>query len=280
MNAPDPTASLEKAHRSGLFPGHEIEHGVHAYDLEALPWNPTPRGTAREKAIRRDDAAGLFLGLIAFDPMSRSGVHQHHGTASSYFLSGDLTDFQCTTRAGAVGINLNGATHDAVTYGGCTLFSRLEGPVVIESDGAAIHPNARQTALTNSSPFTPPDITVVLDAVVPVATPFAGIQRRPVFDYAGTGHNRRLCALQLWPGASMVNLHHTALTDWLLLAGDLTIGQTRFAGPSVVVIEPGANPTASTTFGCSLLVWAEGPAYGGGELALEPYGFGALRPNQ
>lgn len=273
MNAPDLANADERTPLRGLLPGHEIEPGVHVYDLEALPWQPTPRGTAREKAIRRDDASGQFLGLIAFDPMSRSGVHQHRGTASSYFLSGELTDFQCTTRAGAVGINLLGATHDAVTFGGCTLFSRLEGPVVIEPDGAAIHPHAQKTALSNSSPFAPPDITVVLDAVIPVATPFTGVLRRPVFDYAGTGQSRRLCALQLWPGASMEQLHHTALTDWLLLAGDLSIGTTRLAGPSVVVIEAGASVSVCTSFGCTLLAWAEGPAHAAGQPVQEPYGF-------
>ena len=273
MNAPHPKTNVGNEATIGLLPGHEVHPGVHAYDLESLPWRKTPRGTAREKAVRRDDAAGLFLGLIAFDPMSRSGVHQHHGTASSYFLSGELTDFQCTTRAGAVGINLSGATHDAVTFGGCTLFSRLEGPVVIEPDGLAIHPHAQKTPLVNAAPFTPPDITVVLDSVTPVATPFAGVLRRPVFDYAGTGNERRLCALQMWPGASMPDLRHTALTDWLLLSGDLNVRQTRLTGPSVVVIEPGATLSVSTTFGCSLLAWAEGPAHAGGEVRLEPYGF-------
>ncbi|MBL0945081.1 MAG: anti-sigma factor [Hydrogenophaga sp.] len=257
----------------GWIAGHRVQPGVYAYDLEALPWRTTPRGTAREKAVRRDEAGGLFLGLISFDPMSRSGVHQHRGTASSYFLSGELVDYQCTTRAGAVGINLAGATHDAVTYGGCTLFSRLEGGVVIEPDGAAIHPHARKTVVSNDAPFNPPDITVVLDEVVPVASPFAGVSRRAVFDYAGTGHDRRICALQLWPGARLDALQHRGLTDWFLLAGDLTVGGTRIAGPAVVVIEPGSEVSVCSTFGCTLLAWAEGPAHAGGDARLEPYGF-------
>ncbi|MBL0918498.1 MAG: anti-sigma factor [Hydrogenophaga sp.] len=273
MSALEAPAAPADVHTPGWIAGHRVQPGVYAYDLEALPWRTTPRGTAKEKAVRRDEAAGLFLGLIAFDPMSRSGVHQHRGTASSYFLSGELVDYQCTTRAGAVGINLAGATHDAVTYGGCTLFSRLEGGVVIEPDGAAIHPHARKTAVSNDAPFTPPDITVVLDDVVPVASPFAGVSRRAVFDYAGTGHERRICSLQLWPGARLNALQHRGLTDWFLLAGDLTVGDTRIAGPAVVVIEPGSTVDVSTTFGCSLLAWAEGPAHGGGDPRLEPYGF-------
>lgn len=260
-------------HAPGSTAEHRIQPGVYAYDLEALPWRETPRGTSREKAVRRDPERGLFLGMLVFDPMSRSGVHQHRGVASSYFLSGELTDFQCTTRAGAVGINLTGATHDAVSYGGCTLFSRLEGPVIIEPDGAAIHPHAKKTTVTNTQPFTPPDITVVLDAVAQVASPFAGVLRRPVFDYAGTGSNHRLCSLQLWPGAKLNDLHHTGLTDFFLLAGDLSVGDTTVTGPSVVVIEPGARVHLSSRFGCSLLAWAEGPAPAGDDPALDPYGF-------
>ncbi len=252
---------------------HRAQPGVYVYELDALPWRTTPRGSVREKAVRRDEAAGLFLGMVSFDPMSRSGVHQHRGTASSYFLSGELADYQCTTRAGAVGINLAGATHDAVTYGGCTLFSRLEGGVVIEPDGAAIHPHARKIAVNNEAPFTPPDINVVLDDVVPVASPFPGVSRRPVFDYAGTGHVRRLCSLQLWPGARLDALRHSALTDWFVIAGDLTVGDTRMAASSVAVIEPDAEVTVSSSFGCTLLAWAEGPAWAEGDPSREPYGF-------
>lgn len=260
-------------HAPATVAGHRVQPGVYAYDLEAIPWRTTPRGTSREKAVRRDPERGLFLGMLVFDPMSRSGVHQHRGVASSYFLSGELTDFQCTTRAGAVGINLTGATHDAVSYGGCTLFSRLEGPVIIEPDGAAIHPHAKKTTVTNAQPFTPPDLTVVLDSVAPVASPFAGVLRRPVFDYAGTGSNHRLCSLQLWPGARLSDLHHTGLTDFFLLAGDLSVGDVTVTGPSVVVIEPGARVQLGSRYGCSLIAWAEGPAHAGDDPALDPYGF-------
>ena len=273
MSTLDATAVPDDVRTPGWIAGHRVQRGVYAYDMDALPWRTTPRGTAREKAVRRDEEAGLFLGMIVFDPLSRSGVHQHRGTASSYFLSGDLADYQGTTRAGAVGINLAGATHDAVSYGGCTLISRLEGGVVIESDGAAVHPHARKTTVRNESPLTPPDITVMLDAVAPVASPFARVLRRPVFDYAGTGHVRRICSLQLWPGARLDGLQHSALTDWFLIAGDLTVGDTPLAGPAVVVIEPGSQLSASTRFGCTLLAWAEGPACADGDPAREAYGF-------
>lgn len=247
--------------------------GVHAYDLEALPWRETPRGTVREKAVRREDASGRFLGLLAFDPMSRSGVHQHLATATSYFLSGSLVDYQGTTCEGHVGINLAGATHDAVTYGGCTLVSRLEGPVVIPSQALAIHPHAGHAALRTPRPGTPPDLSVNLERAVALATPFAGVTRRPLFDYAGTGTDRRLGALTLWPRCAPLRVHHTALTDFFVLAGDLRLGSHVIAGPAFVILEPGATVEMASDHGCTLLAWAEGPGHAADDAEAELYGF-------
>ncbi|MDB5872090.1 MAG: hypothetical protein JWQ07_1532 [Ramlibacter sp.] len=251
---------------------NQLAPAVYAYDLESLPWRETPRGTAREKAVRRDNAAGHFLGMISFDPLSRSGLHQHLGTATSYFLSGSLTDHQATTREGFVGVNLAGATHDAVTYPGCMLVSRLEGPVIIPDGGLAIHPHAGQAAVRNARPETPPDITIELERAVPVATRFGGVGRRPLFDYAGTGDDRRMCALTLWPRTPRFVVEHSALTDLFVMAGDLRVGGKSVSGPAFVIIEPGATVEMSSEYGCSLLAWAEGPARavdGDGEL----YGF-------
>lgn len=255
-------------------PTHRVAAGVYAYDLESLPWQETPRGTAREKAVRRDEAAGLFLGLIAFDPLSRSGVHQHLATATSFFLAGSLTDYQGTTGAGSVGINLAGATHDAVAYPGCLLVSRLEGPVVIPQGGLAIHPHANQAALRNATPEAPPDITVVLEQAVQMPTRFAGVSRRPLFDYAGTGDNRRMCGLTLWPGMPPLRVKHEALTDLFILAGDLCVDGIPVAGPAFVINEPGSELTLSSEYGCSLLAWAEGPARST-DSGAELYGFGS-----
>lgn len=260
-------ANLEIEHRHLLAPG------LYGYDLATLPWRETPRGTAREKAVRRDNEHGLFLGVLTFDPMSRSGLHQHLGTASSYFLSGSLTDHQATTREGCVGINLAGATHDAVSYGGCTLVSRLEGPVVIPDGALAIHPHAEQAAVRNAQPETPPDITIELDRALAIATRFPGVVRRPLFDYAGTGDRRRMCSLTLWPGTPPTAIRHTALTDLFVLAGDLRVNGRAVAGPSFVIIEPGTVATLASDYGCSLLAWAEGPGVCDESGGAELYGF-------
>lgn len=250
-----------------------IAAGVYGYALESMPWRETPRGTVREKAVRRDDEAGLFLGLVAFEPMSRSGVHQHLATATSYFLSGSLTDYQGTTGEGSVGINLKGATHDAVCYSGCLLVSRLEGPVVIPDNGLAAHAHAGYAAFHNLSPETPPDMTVVLSQATAVGTRFGGVVRRPLFNYTGTDTDRRMCALTLWPGAPPLRVKHTALTDLYLLAGDLRIEGTSLTGPAFVVIEPGTELTMTSEYGCSLLAWAEGPGVCANTGEAELYGF-------
>jgi hypothetical protein len=264
-----PTGAVE----SRAADRHSAGAAAYVYDLESRPWVEMPRGGAREKAIRRDEAKGHFLGLVVFDPMARSGLHQHLGTASSYFLSGSLTDFQGTVGAGTLGINLAGATHDAVSYGGCTLVSRLEGPVLIAQDELAIHPHANRGALLNSHPEVPPDISVEVAHTLPIATRFAGVARRALFDYAGTGTNRRLCELTLWPRTPVLRVAHTALTDLYLLAGDLRVNAQVVVGPSFVVIEPGAEISMHSEYGCALLAWAEGPAWcaDGGEREL--YGF-------
>lgn len=250
---------------------HRRSPGVYVYDLATLPWRDTERGTAREKAVRRDDGNGLFLGMLEFDPLSRSGVHQHRGVATSYFLSGSLTDHQTTTREGSVGINLSGATHDAVSYGGCLLVSRLEGPVAVPEDSLAIHPHADKARVRNAAPETPPDITVELATAHAVATRLPGVVRRPLFDYSGTGYARRMCALQFLAGTEPHQLLHSALTDLFILAGDLQVDAQAVHGPSFVVIEAGTTVSLGSEHGCSLLAWAEGPAMT--DRQAELYGF-------
>jgi hypothetical protein len=252
---------------------HQLALGVYAYELEQLPWREMPRGTAHEKCVRQDDAAGLYLGLIRFDPLSRSGVHQHLGTATSFFLSGSLTDYQGTTGEGHVGINLAGATHDAVSYTGALLVSRLEGPVIIPDGGLAVHPYAAPAVLRASNVETPPDIAVRLDQALATPTRFAGVVRRTLFDYAGTGHDRRLCALTMWPKAPPVRVKHTAATDFFLLAGDLRVDGKITSGPAFILIEPDTEISLSSEYGCQLLAWAEGPARCP-RSNFELYGFG------
>ena len=59
--------------------------GVHVYAMAERPWRELPRAGVKEKAVRRDARTGHYLGLLAFEPMACSGLHQHLGTALTYF---------------------------------------------------------------------------------------------------------------------------------------------------------------------------------------------------
>jgi hypothetical protein len=106
-----------------------------------------------------------------------------------------------------------------------------------------------------------------------IPTRLPGVGRKALFDYAGTGDDRRLCALTLWPRTPRLRTRHTALTDIFVMAGDLHVGNKTFAGPSFVIIEPGCQVEMWSDFGCSLLAWAEGPAWATETEDAELYGF-------
>ena len=56
---------------------------VSTFDMGALPWTEAGKPGIRQKTVRADRAQGRFLGLVAFDPLATSGLHQHLGPASS-----------------------------------------------------------------------------------------------------------------------------------------------------------------------------------------------------
>ncbi len=250
--------------------------GVYAYATDEMAWSDLPRTGVKEKAVRSDAGTGHYLGLIAFEPLSRSGLHQHLGTALSYFLAGSLTDYQGTAAAGIAGINHKGATHDAVSYAGCLLASRLEGPVVSADSDVAAHPlrGTIRGPLRNPEPLRWPDLNIPVEPLPLMPTPFPRIGRRMIFDYARTGDNRRFVALTLMPHAPRIEIEHSGLTDWYVLAGDVKVaGRRAVAGP-FFVIEPAMRVVIESDFGGNVLCWAEGPAWGesNGERA-DLYGF-------
>ena len=266
-NAPGPQAATARG-----------TGGVYAYALDDMRWNELGRPGVRDKAVRRERETGLYLGVIAFDPMSRTGLHQHLATALSYFLAGSLSDYQGSAHEGMAGINLAGATHDAISYGGCMLSARLEGPVAVPEGISVAHPiqgGAKEGRLVNPFPERWPDINIPLDPIALVPTAFAGIGRRMIFDYAPTGHRRRFSALTLMPRSPAIEIAHEALTDWYVLGGAVTVnGKIAYAN-SFVVLEPGARAVISSEYGAQILCWAEGPGRGEvpGGAEGELYGF-------
>ncbi len=251
--------------------------GVYSYALDEMPWHGLGRDGVKDKAVRADRATGLYLGVIAFEPMSRSGLHQHLGTALSYFLAGSLSDYQGSASEGMAGINLAGATHDAISYPGALLASRLEGPVVSPEGVTAAHPirgGAKAGRLMNPFPERLPDINIPLAPIPAVPTAFSGIARRMIFDYAPTGDRRRFAALTIMPHSPAVEIAHQGLTDWYVLGGDVAVNGTRCHANSFVVLEPGARATIETEYGCQILAWAEAPATGDARgREAELYGF-------
>jgi hypothetical protein len=251
--------------------------GVYTYALDEMRWRELGRPDVRDKAVREDLATGLYLGVIAFDPMSRSGLHQHLGTALSYFLSGALSDYQGSASEGMAGINLAGATHDAISYTGAMLASRLEGPVVSPEGVTAVHPikgGAKAGRLMNPFPERWPDINIPVAPLPLVPTLFAGVGRRMIFDYAPTADRRRFAALTIMPHAPAVEIAHQGLTDWYVLGGDVAVNGQSANANSFVVIEPGARVEIASEYGCQLLAWADAPAVGEAQgREAELYGF-------
>jgi quercetin dioxygenase-like cupin family protein len=250
---------------------------VYAYDLSAVEWTALGRPGLHQKVIRTDDAQGHYLGLVGFDPMTRTGLHQHQGTAISYFLDGSMHDYDSEAVRGQAGVNLKGATHDALAYNRCVIAARLEGPVFYpraEGADSRVHSGARAVDFVNPDPEAPPEINVTVDAIRPHATTIGGVTRRMIFDYRPTEDARRFVQLSLLPGAR-VPVHRTrGLVEWFVIAGDIIVNGITSIGGSFVILEPGTQVEMRTGFGAKLLAWAEAPIdWEDGSKRPDVYGF-------
>ena len=249
---------------------------VYAYDMLELPWTDTGLKGLHQKIVRIDRERGLFLGMLAFEPLTRTGLHQHQATAISYFLDGSLCDYCGFASAGMAGINLRGATHDAVAYNRCLLAARLEGPVTYPSEHghATVHAGSRPSKIVNDAPEVMPDINILVDALPALTTALPGVTHRLVFDYAGTGTDRRMVQLSLLPGVRLPAHVTSSLVEYFVLGGDVSVNGKTATGGSFVVIEPGVEIDLASTYGARVLAWAEGPAsWTDGRLRADCYGF-------
>jgi anti-sigma factor ChrR (cupin superfamily) len=251
--------------------------GLYAYDMLAAPWTPTGRPGLSQKPVRASREAGQYLGLIGFDPMTKSGLHQHQAPAFSYFLDGTLHDYDGAARKGEMGINLAGTTHDAIAYDRCVLAARLEGPVLYPPEEGAdgrVHTGAQVAEFRNLAPEVPPDINIAIADLKPLATGIGGMTRRLVFDHRMIGENRRLVVLNLLPGTRVPAHRTSAGIEWFVLGGEVRIGDTRAAGGSFVILEPGATAEITSDYGARLIAWADGPVdWLDGLGRPDPYGF-------
>ena len=112
-----------------------------------LKWQTAGKAGLALKPVREDREKGRFLGLVGFEPVTRSGLHQHLGVATSFILDGGLTDYQGAIELHEAGINLKGATHDAVAYQRSLMVSRLEAPVDLSARDRARLRAAHRPAL-------------------------------------------------------------------------------------------------------------------------------------
>jgi hypothetical protein len=238
--------------------------GVYVHDPATMDWRGTGKAGVVQKVVRRDDERGQFLGMIGMEPMVRSGLHQHQGVATSYFVDGGLTDYQGAIVTGQVGVNLKGATHDAIAYQRTLFVARLEAPVTYPpQDGPlhALHAGARHALLVNPAPSVPPDINVSVDALPEQGTGCDGVVRRTVFDYAPTADDHRMVQLSIRPQSRIPRLVVTGHTELWVRGGLLEVeGQVAHAG-CFVILEPTAEVSLACPFGALLLAWAEGPAH-------------------
>jgi len=248
---------------------------VFVFDARELPWQDTPDPGLRLKPVRYDDELGHFLGLVGFAPLARSGLHQHRGVATSFVLDGSLVDFAGPIGLHQAGINLVGATHDAVSYQNTLLVSRLEGPVVYPASRgelSGLHAGSRHADFGNPAPEAAPDINITVDALVHQQSGIAGLRRQTIFDYAGTGSAHRFVQLSLAPGTACPAWRCERLTEFWVRGGLLQINGRVAHANCFVVIEPGAEVQMDSPFGVLLLAWAEGP-----EAWLDPSAIGTAR---
>ncbi len=101
--------------------------GVYIFDTFAAPWAESGLDGVLQKIARSDRERGSSLGLLSFNRTAASGLHQHHGVATNFVLSGSLSDYQDDYPIGTAITNLAGTTHDEISWNGCMFVSRTEG---------------------------------------------------------------------------------------------------------------------------------------------------------
>jgi hypothetical protein len=229
-------------------------------DANTLPWRLTANPGLALKPIREDQALGLFLGLVRFEPFTRSGLHQHQGVATSFVVDGGLTDYHGAIGLHQAGINIKGSTHDAVAYQHTVLISRLEGPVTYppKSDISGVHSGSRYESFGGPDPLIPPEINVDVDAQAHYAHGYEGVKAQMIFDYAGTGSAHRMVQLYLAPGTSL-KLTATALTEYWVRGGLLEINGQAAHANCFIQCKANTELEIHSPFGALLLAWAEGP---------------------
>jgi hypothetical protein len=235
-------------------------------------WLAAARPGLWSRPLYADAEQGRFFGWIRFEAMAATGLHRHLGPASSYFVEGGLHDFQGEVVAGQMGINLDGATHDAIAYRPTLFVARLESPVVYLGDDVrgALHTGARAGEIIHEDSARLPDINITVDDLPLTLTDAPGVARRMVFDYGGAGVHRRCVQLQMLPGASLPRFRTRDRLDLFVLGGGVEIGATSVGSGALAAIAGGCEIELASLHGALLFAWSEAPVEIDG---ADPFGF-------
>ena len=250
---------------------------VGVYAAEDLEWHTAGKTGLTLKPVREDREKGRFLGLVGFEPLTRSGLHQHLGVATSFILDGSLTDYQGSINLHEAGINLKGATHDAIAYQRSLLVSRLEAPVIYPEAtdrDYALHTGPRFGSIRNPNPETEPDINVPVDTLHALPTGVGGVTRKMIFDYARSSGEHRYVQMGMISGSKTPAFTTTAPLEMWVRAGDLRIGSEIAYCNCFVVVEPGTTIAIESDFGALFHVWSEGRMqWADGQAQADLFGF-------
>jgi hypothetical protein len=250
---------------------------VSVFAAEDLKWHTAGKSGLSLKPVREDREKGRFLGLVGFEPLTRSGLHQHLGVATSFILDGGLTDYQGPITLHEAGINLKGATHDAIAYQRSLLVSRLEAPVIYPEAtdrDYALHTGPRFGSIRNPDPEAGPDINVPVDALHALPTGIGGVTRKMIFDYARSSGEHRYVQMGMLSGSKTPAFTTTALVEMWVRAGDIRIGGKVACANGFVIVEPGATVSIESDFGALFHVWSEGrTAWADGVGGSDLFGF-------
>lgn len=234
---------------------------VSVYAADDLVWHTAGKTGLALKPVREDREKGRFLGLVGFEPLTRSGLHQHLGVATSFVLDGSLTDYQGPITLHDAGINLKGATHDAIAYQRSLLVSRLEAPVIYPEAtdrDYALHTGPRFGSIRNPNPEVEPDINVPVDALRALPTGVGGVTRKMIFDYSRSSGEHRYVQMGMISGSRTPPFTTTALLEMWVRAGDIRIGDKNAYANCFVVVEPGTTVSIESDFGALFHAWSEG----------------------
>ncbi|MCW0232584.1 MAG: hypothetical protein OJJ21_03195 [Ferrovibrio sp.] len=240
-----------------------IRDGVAIVQKSELRWVESARPGQRLAAVYGDEVTGRFLGMVEFDAMATTGLHQHLDVAHSYFLDGGLTDYQGSVQTGDYGLNLAGATHEAIAYRRTLTASRLDGSVLFDDDSTrapTVHTGAMRGKIQVANSDILPDRNINLDSLPWETTGQKLVRRRLIFDYFLTPHNRRAVCLQLLPGAQIHPFLCKGMVDIFVIGGAVLINQNLVSVGGFAVLAPEAVLQISTSYGALLIAWADGPS--------------------